>query len=90
MVRNSNNEGVASARNCGIRLAEGHYVCFLDDDDEFDQNFLTNMEASIRNNAASGFHWCGVRFVEYKDGQPADVYNIRQFPGPYKSLESLY
>src|SRR5438046_1054531 len=30
------NEGVGSARNFGVSVAENKFVCFLDSDDEFD------------------------------------------------------
>ncbi len=34
-VRRQRNQGLARARNAGLRLAAGEYVCFLDSDDEY-------------------------------------------------------
>lgn len=41
------NRGVASARNRGIQLAKGAYLCFLDADDYYHQDFLLTMLNTI-------------------------------------------
>lgn len=35
-----NNNGISSARNYGINVANGKYIVFFDQDDDFDQNIL--------------------------------------------------
>ena len=37
---NQNNEGVSSARNKGMKLSEGNFICFLDADDVFTKDSL--------------------------------------------------
>ncbi|RCO21261.1 glycosyltransferase family 2 protein, partial [Escherichia coli] len=36
IIINKENGGVSSARNTGIRKAQGQFICFMDDDDEID------------------------------------------------------
>lgn len=46
-VKHKKNGGLSSARNTGIRLANGKYLIFLDGDDELSENALTNLHESI-------------------------------------------
>ncbi|HBE6354991.1 TPA: glycosyltransferase family 2 protein, partial [Escherichia coli] len=43
IIINKENGGVSSARNTGIRKAQGQFICFMDDDDEIDPNYLLKM-----------------------------------------------
>jgi glycosyltransferase involved in cell wall biosynthesis len=44
------NSGVAVSRNVGIREAKGRYVCFLDSDDYFENDYLEEMYKRIARN----------------------------------------
>lgn len=46
------NKGVAAARNSGISLAKGEYISFLDSDDFYEDNFLSEMYKGISLNGA--------------------------------------
>lgn len=43
VVIDKKNEGPSAARNLGIDKAKGKYLCFIDSDDEYDQNYLKKM-----------------------------------------------
>ncbi len=38
------NKGVSAARNSGIRVANGEYICFVDSDDKIQKDFLKGFE----------------------------------------------
>ncbi len=43
------NQGVSSARNNGVSISSSDYLCFLDADDEWKNDFLNNMQELIRD-----------------------------------------
>lgn len=47
IVLHDKNEGLSEARNRGIRIATGEYICFLDSDDYLDTTFVQKMIESI-------------------------------------------
>lgn len=42
-------KGVSATRNTGIARAEGKYLCFLDSDDEYEENFVESMVQNIED-----------------------------------------
>jgi glycosyltransferase involved in cell wall biosynthesis len=49
------NQGVAGARNTGIRLARGRFVSFLDNDDLWLPTYLEEMERALEADPQAGF-----------------------------------
>jgi Glycosyltransferases involved in cell wall biogenesis len=47
---NQNNQGVSSARNNGIEVSSGKWICFIDSDDLVGVNYLSNLYNAVTTN----------------------------------------
>ncbi|MDP8032881.1 glycosyltransferase family 2 protein [Pasteurella atlantica] len=62
---NKENKGVSEARNIGIALARGNWLCFIDADDVISHNYLENMYLLIQDN--NDIDWVQTRDIsEFK------------------------
>lgn len=60
------NGGLSSARNKGIEIATGEFICFIDSDDWIELNFVSKMVANLKKNDAD-ITVCNIKFV-YSNG----------------------
>ena len=67
IIINKENGGVSSARNTGIRKAQGQFICFMDDDDEIDPNYLLKMYTRQHETGGDAIY-CGLYGHYIKDG----------------------
>ena len=93
--RHDSNQGLAAARNTGLRLAAGQYVAYLDDDDAWKPHRIARqvsllMGLTSEQRSRLGVVYCGVE-VSYPDGSafvpnyPKNQGNLREaiiFSGP--------
>jgi glycosyltransferase involved in cell wall biosynthesis len=63
------NFGVATARNRGVSVAQGDYVCFLDADDEYGVEFLAEIHQLIQKQPQAALYSCRYKEVD-EQGAP--------------------
>ncbi len=78
VITHGRTQGVAAARNAGIRASRGRWVAFLDDDDLWAPTKLST-QVRAGEDAAAGFVYCGA--VIFSDGDET-VMADRPVPSP--------
>lgn len=68
LIRHTQNQGAAAARNTGIKIATGRWLAFLDSDDSWEPDKLARQVASL-SNAAPAFRACTTGYRLHRDGQ---------------------
>ncbi|MCX5632669.1 MAG: glycosyltransferase family A protein [Phycisphaerae bacterium] len=73
-----NNGGRSSARNFGLKKAQGQFICFLDSDDLWPGNFLRTMTSRLQKNPQYGAAYC-MRTLLFEDGSTKPSYQKEFF-----------
>ena len=53
------NKGVSTARNKALELSQGEYICYLDSDNTWHEDFLLIMQGNLHKNGAFDTAYCG-------------------------------
>jgi len=73
IVYSQANAGVSAARNKGVELASADFVTFLDADDTYEPNFLSEIESLIGNFPQAIMLATAYRFIDTYTGQKRDA-----------------
>lgn len=89
-----NNQGVCSARNLGIKLAQADYICFIDDDDFYEPKFIETMITCLLVEDVD-YVKCGRKNLKIKDDKiikslshsyESNVFDFEDFCKNYVSI----
>jgi len=82
------NAGVAKARNTGIQMALGKYICFLDDDDAYYPGYLGKVyDLFQQNDNKIGFIWTGIKKIDSSVDNEKILLN-KKWPSGFDSNET--
>lgn len=79
--------GANAARNCGLRTVTDGYVAFFDSDDEMSPDFLTQMLATLRKDAAAQWVLARTRMI-FPDGTEQVRHGVPHPSAPHHLLSA--
>ena len=76
-VIHKQNGGLSDARNAGLDIMTGDFVCFVDSDDWVEKNYVEEM-LNIQQKTNADVVACGINLVNEENGKSSIYYNINQ------------
>lgn len=89
IVRQSN-MGVAAARNNGVAISRGDFICFLDADDWWESTLLEEMDCLIRNFPSAGLYGAGFYIIKNARKRVAPIGVDKEFRSGYINYCQTY
>ena len=89
-VIQQDNAGVTAARNRGVEMAQGEYVCFLDADDWWEPTFLETMAQLIAECPEAGMYGTGFYLVKNGERRVAPIGVGKKFQRGYINYCKTY
>lgn len=78
-VIHKNNEGVSVARNIGLEIAKGDYICFIDSDDFVDNTYIEKLTMCLQENN-SDIALARINLINSKgEVKPLEEINLQNF-----------
>jgi glycosyltransferase involved in cell wall biosynthesis len=74
LIELTENGGNAKARNVGWKAAKGEWIVYLDSDDWFELDYLSNLQIWISDNPIEGFFWTGVRYINQSNNTTTESF----------------
>jgi glycosyltransferase involved in cell wall biosynthesis len=74
------NQGLAGARNTGIRIAQGEFVALLDSDDMWLPTFLSSLISLTFEKPNAAVYYCGVRYIDINGCLLPQQAGVKQVP----------
>lgn len=78
IVIHQENRGVSAARNIGVDLISGEYVCFFDADDTLNEHFFENAYVALAKNKPD------IAFYSFESQTPSKA--VEYTPSPFEGL----
>ena len=72
-----NLKGPSQTRNFGIQLAIGEWICFLDDDDSFEENYFMAAKSLLCENSINLFNYIEIK-ESREEGIPKLIHSIQK------------
>ena len=79
------NRGVSIARNNGIKIAKGQYICFVDCDDKIEENYLEELYNTCEDNNVK-ISCCTIESIDNKGNIISSRFMAN---GYYKKIDAL-
>lgn len=91
IIHNQENKGVSAARNVGLTLAKGKYICFVDSDDYIDPRYLSIMYRNLMSTDAdiSICSWTNYLVTKYRDNKDVSKWNAEEALIQYIKMRSI-